>query len=129
MGQNALRMFAEYSINSEVAMSIDHIPTKENIIADTLSRVNDLFQPKKPHIYDVPFPKLIQQVCLKYTEMKSWRIFLPSQELLLDLNLVLSSKYSTAVLKRNQNCGRFVTAESIFSGTASNETFLTEYFL
>jgi len=33
MGQNALRMFAEYSINSEVAMSTDHIPTKENTIA------------------------------------------------------------------------------------------------
>ena len=129
MGQNALRLFAEYSIGSDVAMSTDHISSKANIIADTISRVNETFVPKKSHIYDVPFSILVKQVCSKYTEMKSWRIFLPSQELLSDLNSVLSSKYSTVALKRNQNCGRFVTAESIFCGTASNETFSTEYFL
>ena len=50
MGQNALYLFSEYIINSEVAMSTDHISTTANIIADTLSHVNELLKPKKHHI-------------------------------------------------------------------------------
>ena len=99
MGQNALQLFAEYNIGFDVAMSMDNISSKANIIADTISRVNELFVPKKSHIYDVPFSILVTQVCSKYTEMKSWKIFLPSRKFLSDLNLVLLSKYSTVAQK------------------------------
>lgn len=51
MRQNALRLFVEYSINSKVVMSTDHISSKANIIADTLSCVNELFVPKISYIW------------------------------------------------------------------------------
>ena len=129
MGQNVLRLFDQYTLNYKVTMSTEYISGKLNEIADTISRVNELFVPKKSHIYNVTFQLFIKKVCTKYSAMKYWRIFLRSPDLLSDLNFVLSSTLSMEEPKSRKKLGRFVTAKSISFGTANNGTSSTEYFL
>jgi hypothetical protein len=120
MGQNALRLFANYMLLSQVSSTTDHVKGIDNVEADDISRVQELFSPKKSHIYDVPFSTLIQQVCQKYNNLKSWEIFLPSPEILSDLSYVLSSDYLTEVPKRRKHFGHFYHVESTFYGSATN---------
>ena len=54
MVQKALCPFAEYIKLSDVALSPDHIAGLENFVADSISCV-------------IPFPNLVEQVCMKYT--------------------------------------------------------------
>jgi hypothetical protein len=129
MGQNALRLFANYTLQSPVTSFPEHIAGKDNIEADDVSRPDELFSPKKSHIYDIPYPILMQQVCRKYNKLRSWTSFHPSAEILSDLNYVLSSVSRMEVPKRRQNLGHFCPVESIFSGSASNTTSSIGSFL
>ena len=129
MGQKALRLYAEYTQNSEVALSPDHIRGVDNVVADGISRVNEFFSPQKSHVYDVPFPHLVQQVCTNFTELKSWRIFLPNQQFLSDLNWIFSSSNALVAPKRRPSCGQFVPVAHISSGIATTRRSSTEFFL
>lgn len=130
MGQNMLRYYAEYERMSPVTSVADHIKGIDNIVADDVSRVQELFRPKKTHIYDQNFSTLLQQVCLKYKTFRSWQIFLPNRTLLSDLNSMLSSESLTErPTKRSQPLGHFARVDSIFSTSAGNEESSKKYFL
>jgi hypothetical protein len=129
MGQNALRYYAEYTLNSPVALNTKHIKGELNIVADDISRVNELFSPKRHCLHDLPYSALINQICTKYEEMKSWRIFLPSPEILCDLRSILSSASFMEAPSQRKNLGRYATVESISSTTAKSGTCSTHYFL
>ena len=120
MATNALRMFAKYMRLSDVSPVPQHLPGKLNVEADDVSRVHELFTPQRKIVYDVPYNILLQQVLLKYNKMKSYDLFLPSQELLLDLLLVVSSDALTVVPSWKKNLGRFLPIDSIFSGSTTN---------
>lgn len=107
MDQNALWLFAEYIKHSNVAMLTDHIQGVDNVVADGISRVNELFSNQKSHIFGVPFLSLVRQVCMTFKEIKSWRIFLPNRGLLSDLNRIFCSNNTTAVTKKRQSYRQF----------------------
>ena len=130
IAQNLLRMFANYLLYSLLKGDTSWIPGDENGEADKVSRVQELFSPKKSEIHDVPYTTLLKQVCLKHKEKQSWRVFQPSAHILSDLNSVLSSKYLTEVPKKRENLGQFYPVESTFYGTAQNaESFNTFFFV
>lgn len=122
MGQQALRYNAEYTLNCEVAFHPNHILSKDIKLADRITRVNKLFSPMKSHIYDVPYVNLLQQVCSKFTELRSWRIFLPNPDIISDMRWIFSSTSPMEeVPKPRQILGQFVPVEHIFSGTVTRE--------
>jgi hypothetical protein len=130
MGQNMLRYYAEYERMSPVTSVAAHIKGIDNIVADDVSRVQELFRPKKTHIYDQHFSTLLQQVCLKYRTFRYWQIFLPNRTLLSDLNSMLSSESLTErPTKRSQPLGHFARVDSIFSTSAGNDESSKKYFL
>ena len=129
MGQQGLRFYAEYAQNSACGQNTDHISTKDNVMADGISRVNEMFSPALSHIYDVPYPTLIKQVCLTFNELKSWQIFLMNPEILCNMNWIFSSTNATEAPKRRQNLGQFVPVKPTFFGTATNDVSYQECFL
>ena len=129
MATNALRLFAEYMRLSDVSPVPQHIAGELNVEADDVSRVHELFTPQRKIVYDVPYNILLQQVLLKYNKMKSYDLFLPSQELLSDLLLVVSSDALTVVPSRKKILGRFLPVASISSGSATNINSLSSCFL
>ena len=129
IAQNLLRMFANYLLYSLLKGDTDWIPGDENGEADEVSRVQELFSPKKSEIHNVPYTTLLKQVCLKHKEKRSWRVFQPSAQILSDLNSVLSSKYLTEVPKKRENLGQFFPVESTFYGTAQNAESFNTFFL
>ena len=54
MGQRGLRFRAEYARNSNCGQNTDHISTKDNKMADGITRVNEMFPPNLSHIHNVP---------------------------------------------------------------------------
>ena len=50
MGQNVLRLFANYLLLSPIKGQIKHIAGKDNRQADVISCVKELFTPQKTHI-------------------------------------------------------------------------------
>ena len=129
MGQRGLRFHAEYARNSDCGQNTDHISTKDNVMADGITRVNEMFSPVLSHIYDVPYPTLIQQVCSTFSELKSWHIFLINPEILCNMNWIFSSTNATEAPKRHQNLGQFVPVKPTFYGTATNDVSYQEFFL
>ena len=129
MATSALLLFAEYMKHSPVSPIPEWIAGDENTEADDISRVQELFSPKKTHIYDVPFPILLNQVCLKYKQIRDWEIFLPSQEILADLSYVVYTDFSTEVPKTRKNLGHFVRVDSISCGSANSTTYSNSFFL
>ena len=129
MAMNALRMFAEYMKYSPVSLVPAHVPGVENTTADDISRVYQLFPNKKPFIYNVPYDILLRQVCLRYTKMLNYRVFLPDPEIVSDLSCLVYSDYSTVVPKRRKNLGRFYPVRSIFFGSMRNTICSDSFFL
>ena len=127
LGQNLLRMFAEYTLDSPVHVNTDHIAGKDNIVADDISRVSELFSPPLSAAYSCPFPTLIQQIVLKYTQMRSWRVFLPNPEIIADMRSALLSD-SSMEGSCQKRLGRFVPVEHILSGGLNGADSLTTYF-
>jgi len=129
MATNALRLFAEYMLLSDVSPLPEWIPGELNVEADDVSRVHELFVPKKELIYNLSYHVLIQQVLLKYRKMNCYSLFLLSPELLSDLSSVVYADELTEVPKRKSNLGRFVPVESISSLFATNTISSTSCFL
>ena len=129
MGQNALRYHVEYTKNCDVAINTNYIKSKLNVRADGITRVNELFSPEKSHIYDISYTDLIRQVCSKFTEMKSWRIFLPNPAIICDTRWIFSSTNAMEAPKPHQNLGGFVHVKRTFFGTATSAESFKEYFL
>ena len=129
MATNAIQLFAEYMRLSDVSPVPQHIPGVLNVEADDISRVQELFCPKLKSIYHLPYHTLLQQVLQRHNKMRSYEIFLPSQELLLDLSYVVSSDASMGVPSRKKSLGHFLPVDSIFSGSAINTGSLNFCFL
>ena len=127
--QNLLRYFANYLLHSPVKGDTHWIPGEENVEADDVSRVQELFSPHKTEIHDIPYVTLLKQVCLKHKEKRSWRVFHPSAQILSDLNSVLLSNYVTAVPKKTKNLGQFYLVEPTFYGTVQSKTSYPSSFL
>ena len=98
-------------------------------MVDGITRVNEMFSPILSHIYDVPYPTLIKQVCSTFNELKSWQIFLMNPKILCDMNWIFSSTSATEAPKQRQNLGRSVPVKPTFYGTVPNNVSYQEYFL
>lgn len=66
---NGGRLFAEYMLLSDVSPLPEWIQGELNVEADDVSRVHELFVPKKSLIYDLPYNILLNQVLLKHKKM------------------------------------------------------------
>ena len=60
IAQNLLRLFANYLINSPIKGDTDWVAGEMNKEVDDISRVQELFSPKKSQIYDVPYITLLK---------------------------------------------------------------------
>jgi len=129
MATNALRLFAEYMLLSDVSPVTEWIPGELNVEADAVSRVHELFTPKKELIYDLRYSVLIDQVLRKYKKMSSYQVFQLSPELLSDLPSVMYADGLTVVPKRRNNLGRFLPADCISSHSVTNTTSSNFCFL
>ena len=124
-----LQLFAEYMKDSQVSANPQHIPGKLNVEADGISRVQELCSPHKQFVYDISYKSLLLQVLRSYNNLRSFRLFLPSREMLSDLSMLLTSGNLMEELKRRKCCGRFVPVDYIFSGSATSTNSCTSYFL
>jgi hypothetical protein len=97
MGQNQIRLSAEYSLEARVKSSGEHLKGTLNQIADGISCPHERFTPHLTTIHDIPFSTLVKQVCLKHPILQSYRIFLLSPECSPELQLLQhqSKKSST----------------------------------
>ena len=130
MATSTLLLFAKYMKHSPVSSAPKWIAGKKNSKADDISCVQELFSPQKTHIYNVPLPLLLNQVCLKYKQIKDWEIFLPSQqETLADLSYLVYTDFLTEVLKTKKNSGHFICAGCISSGSTNSITYLNSFIL
>jgi hypothetical protein len=91
LSQALLRFFAELSLSSPVGAAPVHIAGSLNFRPDLISRPCELYSPQLVSSLDRPFFCHISQICQRLPELESWQIFLPSQDLLLSLRLLLSS--------------------------------------
>ena len=129
MGQNQIRLTAEYSLGANVKTTGDHLPGSENDMADDISRPYKFFSPPLTTIHDVPFSILVKQVCQKHPILRSYRIFLLSPELFSALNSSLSRNAKWERPQRPQKSGRLVPADVILSTGVSSGESMTRYFL
>ena len=130
MATLALLLFAQYMKHSPVSSAPKWIAGKKNTEADNISFVQELLSPQKTRIYDVPFSLLLNQVSLKYKQIKYWEICLPSQqEILADLSYLVYTDFLTEVLKTKKNSGHFICAGSISSGSTNSITYLNSFIL
>ena len=123
-----LRVYAEYQRTSQVCSVATHIKGVDNKIADDISRVQSLFRPEKTHIYDIQFEILLEQVCLKHKNFRSWDCFLPSKSLLSQIRSTVSSGFSTERPTMLNHVGHFERVDSILSNSATEKN-LWKYFL
>lgn len=112
LGHNAIKWAAEFKLHSQV----EFIAGEENLVADTISRPHELFDPIDNNFSKYSNGHLAKQVCERQKHLESWRVFLPSAELLSSLGSTLSCDWRTERPKNSKNLGRFVPASSIFSG-------------
>ena len=129
MGRNLVRLYAEYKLLAPVHSTIAHIKGEANVVADTISRPDNLFIPKLTEIHSTSYPTLIHQITTHFKPKTHWHLFLPSPELLSCLKSALSAEYSPTRPKKPQNSGQFVRAESISSCSSTPNTCSAAYFL
>ena len=101
----------------------------DNVVADAISRPDELFSPPLTQLYTTPYPTLITQVCRQYKEKRHWELFLPSVELKSALNSALSCDFLWERPKKPQNNGQFVLAERISSNGPHCEVSTHSCFL
>ena len=124
MGQNLVKLYAEYQLQSPVCSLATHIAGKLNVFADGISRPHELFTPHLTHIHSTPFPTLVTQVCQQFRECRRWDLFLPSATLTSALNSALCSDSSWERPKKPTNNGHFVAVGStFFNGQPPKECF------
>ena len=129
MGQNQIRLHAEYSLTARVKSFGEHLPGEINFMGDDISRPNKFFNPPLTKIHDVPFHLLVKQVCLKHPILQSYRIFLLSPELFSALSSSLSKNAKWERPQKPQKNGQLVPAAAILSTGASSGKSTTRYFL
>ena len=127
-GQNLLRYYGELTLHSPVHNNSSHIAGRDNVVADDISRVCELFSPHLSSAHSCPFPTLIRQIVSKYKQMRSWRVFLPSPEVLADLKSILLSDYCMEDVNPPRNLGRFVRVEHILYAGSSSDDYSRQYF-
>jgi hypothetical protein len=129
MGQNQIRLSAEYSLDANVKSSGKHLKGTLNTMAGKISRPHERFTPHLTKIHDIPFSTLIKQVCQKHPILQSYQIFLLSPELFSALSLSLSKNAKWERPQKPQENGRLVPVAAILSTGASFDESTTRYFL
>jgi hypothetical protein len=129
VGQNLLRLFAEFHLLSPIGIASSHIAGANNTVADFLSRPCDLYSPPLTSPSDRTVFSHIQQAYLKKKVLTSWTVFLPTPELLSALCSMLSSNASWERPKSPRNNGAFVPCASILSGSSSNTNSVIPFSL
>jgi hypothetical protein len=129
IGQNLLRLFAEFRLLSPIGIVASHIAGVDNTLADFLSRPCDLYSPPLTSPSDRMVFSHIQQACLKKKELASWKVFLPTPELLSALCSMLSSNANWERPKSPRNNGVFDQCASILYGSSSNTNSMIPFSL
>jgi hypothetical protein len=129
IGENLLRLFAEFRLLSPIGIAACHIAGVDNTLADFLSRPCNLYSPPLSAPSDRTVFSHIQQACLKKKELASWTVFLPTPELLSALCLMLSSNANWERPKSPRNNGVFVPCTSILSGSSSKTNSMIPFSL
>jgi hypothetical protein len=130
VGQSVLRLFAELRLISPVGIECTHLAGDDNHDPDLVSRPSELYSPMLPLPSARSFNEHIFQITQKLPKLASYRVFLPSPELLSSVRSSLSSDVNWAerpVLPKT--LGQFATAESIFCGSFENSNSSTQFFL
>jgi hypothetical protein len=129
MGQNQIRLSAEYSLDANVKSTGEHLPRNKNDMGDDISRPYKFFNPTQTTIHDVPFSTLVKQVCQMHPILRSYWIFLLSPELFSALNSSLSRNAKWERSQKPQKSRQLVPAAIILSTGASSDESMTRYFL
>jgi len=82
LGRNAIKISAEFQLRSAIGTTIEFIKGIDNIVADTISGPHELFTPINENYSNFPYGYLAKQVSKEQKHLGSWRVFLPSAELL-----------------------------------------------
>jgi hypothetical protein len=128
-GQQILQLYAEFLLDSVLGVSGDHLAGELNVEPDLVSRPSELYSPKLADPLSVPFSTHITQICRKLPALASWRVFLPSREILSAVSLALSSDLSWERPSAPKQRGQFVTAASISSGSPTSSDSWAHCFL
>jgi hypothetical protein len=128
-GQQLLRLFAEFLLDSPLGMAGEHLAGELNFAPDLVSRPCELYSPKLTDPLARSFQSHIQQICRRLPELESWKVFLPSPELLSLVSFQLSSDSNWERPNVPKQLGQFVPAAYISSGSAPNSVCSGHYFL
>ena len=115
--QGLLRLYAEFLLESPLGNYPRHLAGTLNVMPDTVSRPSELYSPNLDSPSDRSFRSHISQIIQRLPELASWKVFLPSPEL---LSLFRSALSSSAISDRPlvpETLGQFVDVESILSGS------------
>ena len=129
LGQQQISLTAEHTLLSPVKTTASHVPGDENGFGDELSRPYLFFSTPYPKLWTIPYRTIIKQACLKHRKLKSWRIFLPSQELISSLSATLCNDAKWHRPTKPANSGQLVPVESILSTGAKSGESTMRYFL
>ena len=102
-GKSLQRILCSLMINNPVGIKAEHIAGSSNVLADAISRVYDT------SFSENSFIKIFQD----FPQMRSWKRFHPSQELLLILYLALLQGQDQGLCPPNK-LGHFVQGNNIF---------------
>jgi hypothetical protein len=129
VGQNLIRLYAEFIRCSPLGLSAAHIAGALNVVPDCISRPCLLFSPPLTSPCDRRFSDLVQAVCQARSELGSWGLFLPSPELLSCLRSTLSSGASKGRPSLPVTYGHFVASASTLYGSSTTKASLGNFFL
>ena len=113
----------------DVKSTRSNITINANKPADSFSQPYLAFPKPYPNLWDIPFNRVIKQVCTKHRQQKSWQIFLASGEVISSLNATLSNNVVWERPTKPKNSGQLLPVVSILSTGAQSEEFLEQYFL
>jgi hypothetical protein len=116
MGQNLLRMYAEMRRVAPVHGKVEHIAGVDNGEADAISRPHELSSPPlTTSLWSLSYRTIVQQVCTRMPDKRSWRNFLPNPA---SLSMMTSMLHSEAQLPPTPppTFGATITSSSILSG-------------
>ena len=118
-----IHVYAEYESLFQVCSVAKHIKGIKIKTVDDIYYVQELFVPRKTHIYDVSFNIFLAQVCQNHKKFKSWDIFLPSRQLLSQMRSTVSSDFPTVQLKVTKAPGHCTCVNSILSSSTTTKTY------
>ena len=107
-GQNLLGVYAALLKQYQIGVQCDHVPGEANIIADFISRPDNI---------SYTFPQRAEQIFFQHPFLRTYSVFQPSPEMLRLLSSVLSTKPVRLLPDLPPMLGQFATAESIVSNS------------